>query len=355
MPQSSSSVSLNRIQCSISWIWRSVSGCRTTSSHSIAVSTCSAGKSVLNRGRLTVPVVSRSTISGSRISRPLITGSPSRTGSSHSTWRRANQCSLDSRRCTSSRPARSSPASTNCAVSPGRQDATMVLRADPTELGQVAAVGKVAVRSADRRSRGGDAARARAARARARRASSCRTAVQVGELLRVEPVRVERPQPVAPTGRGTRRAGRRSPIRAVRGCGRDVAGPRSLTSFSARREASIERPTPLDRGRRARAASCPGHLGMARVEVLLDRAVLPAVAEEDVLRVAEELVVARDRRFLDRARRSPAAAPACALPGSIRAVRAAACRPRPSCLVSGLSCSACPCRTPRRRGVGRCP
>ena len=174
MPHSSSSVSLNRTQCSISWICRSVSGCRTTSSQSISVSMCSAGKSVLNRGRLTVPVVSRSTISGSRISRPLITGSPSRTGSSHSTWRRANQCSLDSRRCTSSRPAEVVAGEHELRRLPRRQHAAVVLAAHAAELGQVAALGQVLRRSAGRRSRAARAARARAARARARPASSSR-------------------------------------------------------------------------------------------------------------------------------------------------------------------------------------
>ena len=50
-----------------------------------------AGKSLLNRGLLTVPMVSSSTISGSRMSRPLMSGSPSGTGASHKIRFCANQ------------------------------------------------------------------------------------------------------------------------------------------------------------------------------------------------------------------------------------------------------------------------
>ena len=96
---------------------------------------------------------------------------------------------------------------------------------------------------------------------------------------------------------------------------------------------------------------------MLRVEVLLDRAVLPAVAEEDVLGVAEELAVALDGGLLDRLRRSAA----CRRPAS----RASAIDPL--CSSSSLACGdllaslrtchvvLAPCRTPTRRAGGRCP
>ena len=66
----------------------------------------------------------------------------------------------------------------------GRQHAAVVLAAHPAELGQVAALGQVARRSAGRRSPGARGARARAARARARRGVSSCAAVQLGELRR---------------------------------------------------------------------------------------------------------------------------------------------------------------------------
>ena len=102
-------------------------------------------------------------------------------------------------------------------------------------------------------------------------------------------VDVERPEPATPTDRGTRPAGRRRPTSTSARLRESVTGsipsPRPALKLSSSAHSRLMRAT-------WSRSFCPGHLGMPVVEVLLDRAVLAAVAEEDVLGIAEEPLVA---------------------------------------------------------------